>query len=266
MEETREAAEERFTAREAFFMASEQEHWDAYYADLPLLDAWAPDLSRPHCPVQLFYRKIAAKRARRVLSVGGGVDYLGVHLAREGAEVVSLDISPVAGRRTLEFAARAGVRERLEVKTGACERLRADGEFDLVVADSALHHMNWERSLRRIHAALKPGGALVAREPVTLSRALEVWQRHVVIRPPHARPTPLEIMVSPREIAVIEGLFGCVEVEHFQLLNRDMFYGLWERTGLQRWRPRFGEWDFRLVRRFPALKRYVQDAIIEAWK
>lgn len=263
MEET---TDDRFSAREIYFMASEREHWDPYHAGVELPDDWTLDLSRPHCPVQLFYRKILGRKPRRVLSAGGGVDYLGVYLARQGADVVSVDISPMAGQRTREFASRFALKGRLEIVTGACESLRFEEAFDLAVADSALHHMNWERALRRIHAAIQPGGALIAREPVTLSRVLEVWQRHVVIRPPHARPTPLEIMVSPRELAFVEGLFRRVEVEHFQLLNRDMFYGFWAKSGLQRWRPRFGEWDFRLIKRFPFLRHYVQDAIIEAWK
>jgi SAM-dependent methyltransferase len=258
--------EEPFSAREEYFIASEREHWDAYYQKVPVGSEWIPDTSRTHCPVAEFHRRLYAHDARRVLSVGGGIDYLAAHLARRGATVVSIDVSSVATAKTRDLAARLGLSHRLTARTVACERFDAEAEFDLVVATGALHHMNWERAIRRIHAALRPGGVLMTREPVTLSRLLEIWQRYVVIRPPYAKPTPLEFMVSPGHIAFVEGLFSRIELDYFQLLNRDMFYGLWRRTGLERFRARFGEWDYRLIKRVPALQKYVQDATIEAWK
>lgn len=99
---------------------------------------------------------------QRVLAVADGEGRNGVWLARQGLEVLAVDVSPVALAKAQKLAARHGVR----LETELADLLGWDwGEnrFDAVVAIFIQFATSAER--RRLHRAmqlsLKPGGLIV---------------------------------------------------------------------------------------------------------
>ena len=107
----------------------------------------------------------------KVLEVGCGTGLFTEMLARSGANIVAVDISP----ELLEQARTRGL-DPAQVQFVAARFEDCDiyGPFDAVVGSSVLHHLEIEPSLRKIHALLKPGGAASFAEPNMLNPQIAV--------------------------------------------------------------------------------------------
>ena len=116
-------------------------------------------------------------RHRRVLDIGGGE---GVFLRTLAARVPHLafglfDLPAVVERARPHFAA-AGIKERTALHGGDFLRNPLPGGFDLVTLVRVLHDHDDAPAmtlLRRIHAALPPGGRLLIAEPMARTRGAE---------------------------------------------------------------------------------------------
>jgi len=106
-----------------------------------------------------------------VLELGCGTGYFTRELARSGAQVVAIDVSP----ELLEIAkANCSVPNvRYEIQN-AYELSYRDNAFDSVVGSSVLHHLEVEAALGEIFRVLKPGGAIYFTEPNMLNPQIAV--------------------------------------------------------------------------------------------
>jgi SAM-dependent methyltransferase len=109
-----------------------------------------------------------ADRPWRVLDVAAGHGMFGISIARRHAraEVVALDWAPVL-RVAEENAREAGVADRVRLLPGDAFKTDLGGGYDLVLLPNFLHHFDpptCEQFLRRVRAALAPGGRAVAVE------------------------------------------------------------------------------------------------------
>jgi 2-polyprenyl-3-methyl-5-hydroxy-6-metoxy-1,4-benzoquinol methylase len=116
------------------------------------------------------FSAVAESQPRRVLEVGCGMGNFAERLAREmSAKVVATDLSP----RMVELARERG----LDARVADVQELPFDdGEFDCVVANAMLYHVeDVDRALSELARVLEPGGKLVA---VTIGEAhmAEVWR------------------------------------------------------------------------------------------
>jgi len=105
-------------------------------------------------------------RGKRILDLGAGCAPLGILVAQrfDPAAVVSLDVG-FEGLRTA-----VDVRKQLRPLSLVCGSALAlpfhDKSFDLVVANSLLHHLpNVGEAAAEITRVLKPGGYYIGREP-----------------------------------------------------------------------------------------------------
>ncbi len=101
-----------------------------------------------------------------VLELGCGTGYFTQELARSGADVVAIDVSP-----ELLAVARAGYSApnvRYEIQN-ACTLSYPDVIFDSVIGSSVLHHLEIAKGLREIYRVLKPRGAIYFTEPNMLN-------------------------------------------------------------------------------------------------
>ena len=96
---------------------------------------------------------------KKVLEVGCG---MGLHtelMARAGAKVTAIDISPKSVAATRARLQVRGV--EAEVRELDAETLDLEGEFDFIWSWGVIHHSSRTgRVLRNLHAALKPGGQI----------------------------------------------------------------------------------------------------------
>ena len=87
---------------------------------------------------QLLYLLARAVRAQRILEIGALGGYSTIYLARSGARVITLEVSPEHAAVARANIARAGFADRVEVRLGpAIETLQMlQGPFDLIFIDA----------------------------------------------------------------------------------------------------------------------------------
>lgn len=202
IEDTTEHAQEEYKHA----LAGEGEYWDNFIAqrllrgEIPGSIDWrltfsqfrynhdwrplslGPQLVNFRLPEIRYVLSTATPRpGMRVLDLGCGAGWLSLEMARRGAHVTGMDISPTnlaLGRYMAETNARnfpylyqrfAGMPCRLE-EFGSVEYAYADlnsvtlpeNEYDAVVVWDSLHHVaNLEGLLEQVRTALKPGGAFI---------------------------------------------------------------------------------------------------------
>ena len=115
-------------------------------------------------PSQEIARVIGAEKGEpwKVLDVAAGHGLFGIAIARQNpnARVVAVDWQNVLAVAR-ENAAAAGVADRFETIAGSAFDAALGDGYDVVLLTNFLHHFSSETNeklLRRMHAALKPGG------------------------------------------------------------------------------------------------------------
>jgi len=98
----------------------------------------------------------------RVLDIAAGHGLFGIEIAKQNpqARVTGLDWAPVL-RVALDNARRAGVQDRYDMLPGSAFEVDFGGPYDAVLLTNFLHHFDRTTCvglLKKVHAALKPGG------------------------------------------------------------------------------------------------------------
>jgi SAM-dependent methyltransferase len=106
-----------------------------------------------------------------ILEVGCGTGSFTRELARSGAEIVAIDVSP----ELLEIARSnySAPNVRYEIQN-AYALMYSDATFDSVVGSSILHHLEIEEALREIYRVLKPRGTILLAEPNMLNPQIAI--------------------------------------------------------------------------------------------
>jgi SAM-dependent methyltransferase len=97
---------------------------------------------------------------KKILDMGCGLGGNSCWLAKKGAVVSAIDISPVNIAKTAGWAAKNGV--KIDASVMDCEKLGfADKSFDLVFGSFILHHIDIDKAAPEIRRILKDGGKAV---------------------------------------------------------------------------------------------------------
>ncbi len=126
-----------------------------------------------------WYEEMLSAQARgaRALEYGCGPGSRAFHLARSGAHVVGIDISPVAIEQATERGREQGLEDRLTFCVMDAEQLEfPDVSFDIVCGSGILHHLNLTRAYAEIARVLKPGGIGVFTEPLGHNPAINAYR------------------------------------------------------------------------------------------
>ena len=104
----------------------------------------------------------------RVLDIAAGHGLFGIAIATQNtqARVTGLDWAPVL-QVALENARKAGVQDRYEALVGNAFDLDFGGPYDAVLLTNFLHHFDKSTCvglLKKVHAALRPGGCVATLE------------------------------------------------------------------------------------------------------
>lgn len=149
------------------------------------------------------------------LEYGCGPGSAAFALARQGARVTGIDLSPVA----IELATRTAREEQPDAQMGFevmdAEHLTfADDRFDLVCGSGILHHLDLERAYSELARVLRPDGVAVFIEPLGHNPAIN-WYRS---RTPELR-TVDEHPLLMGDLAQARAHFGVVETRFFTLTS-----------------------------------------------
>jgi SAM-dependent methyltransferase len=111
------------------------------------------------------------KPGMTVLELGCGAGYFTQELARLGADIVAIDVSP----ELLEIARTNCSSPNVQYQIQNAYALSySEAVFDSVVGSSVLHHLEIEEALRDIYRVLKPGGAIYFTEPNMLNPQIAI--------------------------------------------------------------------------------------------
>jgi ubiquinone/menaquinone biosynthesis C-methylase UbiE len=136
-------------------------------------------------------RNAVLEPGKVVLEPGAGNGEFTLRIARSGATIIGIEISP----KQLEIA-----RDRLRdfpqttVVEGDVDRLDyPDDYFDAIVGQSVLHHLDLDRSLPELYRVLKPAGRFFFLEPNMLNPQVAVEKKF--------KPIGRRLQNSPDETA-----------------------------------------------------------------
>ncbi len=237
-------------------------------------------LENPAQPVwerRLLYRRVWEELARlplaemNVLDYGCGPGDWGVLLATEGARVTLLDLSPAAIELGLRRARASGVADRVRgvARDGSKLDCFADGEFDLVFASAALHHvLKYGPAVDELVRVIAPGGRLVLAETLGDNPLLNAARRLRARLAGEEEAQGEGILIGEAEIEMLRRRFRTVDVYPLNLLAmaKRLFRGRFTRRGVRAFLGVLEAADRLLLGRFPSLGRYCGEAVIVARK
>jgi Methyltransferase domain len=256
--------EDTLTSAEELRIRAESSFFDDIYSKTEA-DALNFNVSNL-CDMDEFFNHLVDKaQGKRILSIGGGIDYTAVHLANTGADVWSTDVSKVACEKTRMLASLYRLKGSLQVLHSSCEHLRFHQEFDLVISKGVLHHVNFVKGVARVQDALVDKGVLIALEPICLSKVIGFFQEKFPYHP-QTFVTPNEIKLTPKELSVLQRSFSKLEYQYFDLFSRPSITYLLSRIKASSLVPMLKKLDACLVQRVPLLTSYCQHMVIRAEK
>lgn len=193
----------------------------------------------------------------RVLEYGCGTGSAAFDLATRGADVLGIDISPVAIAAATAEAVQRGFTAGLRFEAMNAEALALPADsFDVVCGSGVLHHLDLARALPEVARVLRPDGWAVFVEPLGHNPLINAYRR----RTPEMR-TPDEHPLRIDDFALARHHFGTVDVEYFNLLT--IATVPLRRLGLQRGlRAGLHRVDQRLFRSIPPLRRHAWVAVL----
>ena len=166
------------------------------------------------------FKVLGSVEGKALLDVGCGSGQNSVLLARMGAFVTGVDVSPVAIEVARRRAAVNGVAERVRFVCSPIEKADLpDREFDIVWGDGFLHHVLDDLDLVMSHLArcAKAEGVLIFSEPVNLSPMLRRIRRHVPIR---TDATPGERPMLRVELDLLRRYLTGLAMHSFSIFGR----------------------------------------------
>ncbi|HMH03549.1 MAG TPA: class I SAM-dependent methyltransferase [Candidatus Udaeobacter sp.] len=116
------------------------------------------------------------KPGMTVLELGCGTGSFTRELARSGADVVAIDVSPELLEMAKANCSAPNVQYQIQ---NAYALTYSDATFDSVVGSSVLHHLEIEEALRKIYRVLKPRGTILLTEPNMLNPQIAI-QKNVL--------------------------------------------------------------------------------------
>src|SRR6202521_3955940 len=151
----------------------------------------------------------------RVLDYGCGQGEEAVYLARMGAHVTAIDISPVGVRLTKERARLNGVGDRVGAMLMRCDPTEFPSEsFDVIHGFGILHHIGLRIGMMEIKRLLRPGGRGLFFEHMSNSKTMDR------LRPKEKNYTRGERPLTWKEIQEIRPEFSRMVTRPFHISSR----------------------------------------------
>lgn len=152
-----------------------------------------------------------------VLEVGCGTGYFTRELARTGADIVAVDVSPELLEMARTDCSAKNVCYEIQ---NACALSYPDAGFDSVVGSSVLHHLEIKEAVREIHRVLKPRGTIYFTEPNMLNPQIAI-QKNVpwIKRKLGDSPDETAFFRWPLRRLLEEAGFRDVRIEPFDFLH-----------------------------------------------
>ena len=183
------------------------------------LDRYASPRWRYFFSKDMMFALAGDLKGKRVLEVGCGDGITSVELAYCGALVTGIDISPISIAVARQRAELQGFNVEFRVENVVDAESIGEGLYDIVWCDAVLHHLvdSLEAVMKKIHRALKPGGLIIANEPVAYAPWLHAVRKLVPVR---TETTPDEQPLRACEFAAVRKYFPDLRLRYFRIVRR----------------------------------------------
>lgn len=163
----------------------------------------------------------------RIVEFGCGTGWLSLYLAQRGYEVTGVDIAEDAIRHA-RAAAEARKLSHAQFHADDYESFAGAARFDYAIFHDALHHAESElAALRCAHAALAPGGCVIAIEPGSGHDAAESSRQAVTQFNVHEKSMPPAHIIK---VARAAGFTRHLVLPHPHQLNRRVYRRAYHRA------------------------------------
>jgi SAM-dependent methyltransferase len=226
----------------------------AHYPDPGVLGFDDGDFLDHETWVRPAFARLGELAGLTALDLGCGHGMAAVVMARRGARVIALDVSPGYLAEARTRAAVNGV--AVDFVQADAQRLPfADSTFDRVWGNAVLHHLDLAVAAGELRRVLRPGGVAVFCEPWGGNPLVEWARRRLPY--PGKHHTRDERPLRGADLAPLRAAFPRLEVEGYQLL------GMARRVVGPGRLVRGLDWcDARLLKRVPALGRLCRYAVL----
>lgn len=225
---------------------------------------YSAPLKTKRLPVDMLFKILGPVTGLHILDCGCGDGEFSTIIGLLGGTVTGVDIS----ERLIGIARRRaevnGISERVQFLSCSIHDLPfPSGSFDGAFGKGVLHHIDIDAAAKEISRTLKQNGRAVFEEPIALSDTLQKIRRSgpVQIFVKENRITPDEQPLTMRDINSFSAFFQRTEVHSLQLFSR-----LERIFRSARALDRLNDFDNRMMRSFPALRKYGRLAILEYTK
>ena len=214
-------------------------------------------------PLEYAFHLLGDVHGKTVLEYGCGDGINTLLLARRGATVKALDISPdlidVAGRRL----AANHITSDVEFIVGSAHDIPLpDESVDVVFGIAILHHLDLALSAKEVLRVLRKGGRAIFQEPVRNSKLIKSIRSLIPYQA--ADVSPFERPLTDKELAVYASDFTTSPTKAF-LLPTTSLVGVLPPLR-NRFLGKFHEIDAAILKRFPSLAYYATVRVIEMTK
>ena len=214
-------------------------------------------------PLEYSYHLLGDVRGKTVLEYGCGDGLNTLVLARRGAKVKALDISPdlidVARQRLNANHITADV----EFIVGSAHDLPLpDNSVDVVFGMAILHHLDLDLSAREVKRVLRKGGRAIFQEPVRNSKLIKFLRGLIPYQAPDV--SPLERPLTDIELATYAEGFSSYRSKAFLLPTTSLVNVIPPLQ--QRYIHTCHRMDAAILQKFPALAYYAVVRVIELVK
>jgi 2-polyprenyl-3-methyl-5-hydroxy-6-metoxy-1,4-benzoquinol methylase len=155
---------------------------------------------------------------KTLLDIGAGLGESSVYFALQGANVTTVDVSPLMVDTALKLGRKFGV--ALEGIVSDVESLNVpDGHYDFVYIANTIHHVHDRASLfEQMRRALKAGGMFFSYDPLAYNPFINVYRRMAT-----AVRTPDESPLSVADINLARKYFSHVGHREFWISGLLLF-------------------------------------------
>lgn len=215
---------------------------------------------------EYMFKQIGDLNEKEVLDFGCGEGELSTQLAKLGARVTGIDISPELIQIAKKRAHMDGVLDRTDFIVGEITQSPlAKNRFDIIVCYAVLHHVDIHSVLPLVIASLKKGGMAIIIEPLALSPIL---RRVRDLVPVGTDASPGEHPLDKEDLDLIIGSLSSCRIRFFDLFGR--FQILFpNRNRIDKGHSFtkaalvfLGTLDYVLLSVFPFLSRFCGEAVI----
>ena len=197
---------------------------------------------------KFLYSQLSDIKNKKILDICCGYGFTSVRLAKYGAEVSSIDISPKMIELTIRNSQYNNVEQQISAQIMSAQQMSyLDETFDYVVGLGALHHLNIELAGIEISRVLKKGGKAIFLEP-RIPLKLLIYVRSLL--PQTCFESPGGSQLTDRDIKQFSQYFSDCQINYFLFLRKLARFPV-----IRKFTNQFDRLDEWLIAKMPFLKK-----------